>query len=118
MANSDFLNKAIEIVQKAIDEDVKQNYQEAYKLYQNSLDYFMMAMKYEKNNKLKYLIRKKFTEYLDRAEKLKEHLAKSSEDRNRAAVGANGAEKGVGGSTGGKKEGDEVSAHVGLSFGF
>lgn len=40
MANSDFLNKAIEIVQKAIDEDVKQNYQEAYKLYQNSLDYF------------------------------------------------------------------------------
>lgn len=37
--------KAIEIVQKAIDEDVKQNYQEAYKLYQNSLDYFMMAMK-------------------------------------------------------------------------
>lgn len=39
------LQKAIEIVQRAIDEDVKQNYQEAYKLYQNSLDYFMMAMK-------------------------------------------------------------------------
>lgn len=37
--------KAIEVVQKAIDEDVKQNYQEAYKQYQNSLDYFMMAMK-------------------------------------------------------------------------
>ncbi|PWZ00584.1 putative VPS4-vacuolar sorting protein [Testicularia cyperi] len=107
MANSDFLNKAIEIVQKAIDEDVKQNYQEAYKLYQNSLDYFMMAMKYEKNDKLKDLIRKKFTEYLDRAEKLKEHLAKSNEDRGRAAVGANGAEKGVGGSTGGKKDGED-----------
>ncbi|PWN49285.1 putative VPS4-vacuolar sorting protein [Violaceomyces palustris] len=98
------MRKAIEIVQKAIDEDVKQNYQEAYKQYQNSLDYFMMAMKYEKNDKLKELIRKKFTEYLDRAEKLKEHLAKSNEDRSRRAVGANGAERGVGGSNGAKKD--------------
>lgn len=61
----------------------------------------------EKNDKLKDLIRKKFTEYLDRAEKLKEHLAKSNEDRSRAAVGANGAEKGIGGSTGGKKDGED-----------
>lgn len=37
--------KAIEIVQRAIEEDVKQNYQEAYKQYQNSLDYFMLALK-------------------------------------------------------------------------
>ena len=44
--------------------------------YQNSLDYFMMALKYEKNDKLKQLIRSKFVEYLDRAEKLKEHLGK------------------------------------------
>jgi len=50
------------------------------------------------------LIRKKFTEYLDRAEKLKEHLAKSNEDRSRRAVGANGGENGVGGAASGKKE--------------
>lgn len=37
--------RAIEIVQKAIDEDVSQNYAEAYKQYQNALDYFMMALK-------------------------------------------------------------------------
>lgn len=37
--------RAIDIVQRAIDEDVKHNYQEAYVQYQNSLDYFMMAMK-------------------------------------------------------------------------
>ncbi|AYO42317.1 Vacuolar protein sorting-associated protein 4 [Malassezia restricta CBS 7877] len=36
----------------------------------------MMALKYEKNDKLKQLIRSKFVEYLDRAEKLKEHLGK------------------------------------------
>ncbi|WWC88948.1 uncharacterized protein L201_003863 [Kwoniella dendrophila CBS 6074] len=90
MSNSNFLDKAIALVQKAIDEDVKQNYAEAYKQYQDALDYFMMAMKYEKNDKLKELIRKKFTEYLDRAEKLKEHIAKSEEKRTKAKVGVNG----------------------------
>jgi vacuolar protein-sorting-associated protein 4 len=39
------MQRAIEIVQRAIDEDVKQNYAEAYKGYQNALDYFMLAMK-------------------------------------------------------------------------
>ncbi|WWC94399.1 hypothetical protein V866_001241 [Kwoniella sp. B9012] len=97
MSNSNFLDKAIALVQKAIDEDVKQNYAEAYKQYQDALDYFMMAMKYEKNDKLKELIRKKFTEYLDRAEKLKEHIAKSEEKRTKAKVGVNGG----GGSTAG-----------------
>jgi len=42
-----FVQRAVEIVQKAIDEDLKQNYAEAYKLYQNSLDYFMLALKCE-----------------------------------------------------------------------
>lgn len=32
-------------MQKAIDEDTKHNYAEAYKYYQNSLDYFMLALK-------------------------------------------------------------------------
>lgn len=35
------------MVQRAIDEDVNQNYSEAYKQYQNSLDYFMLALKCE-----------------------------------------------------------------------
>lgn len=37
----------------------------------------MTAMKYEKNEKLKDAIRKKFTDYLDRAEQLKSHLQKA-----------------------------------------
>ncbi len=32
-------------MQIAIDEDKKQNYTEAYKQYQNALDYFMLALK-------------------------------------------------------------------------
>ena len=37
--------RAVEIVQKAIDDDKKQNYQEAYRQYQNALDYFMLALR-------------------------------------------------------------------------
>jgi len=44
-STSRLVQRAIEIVQKAIDEDVKQNYPEAYRQYQNSLDYFMLALK-------------------------------------------------------------------------
>ncbi|KAI3998357.1 hypothetical protein K525DRAFT_158061, partial [Schizophyllum commune Loenen D] len=66
--------RAIDMVKSAIDEDVKQNYAEAYKLYQNALDYFMLALKYEKNAKSKELIRNKIVEYIQRAETLKEHL--------------------------------------------
>jgi len=41
------LQRAIELVEKAIFEDVKHNYAEAYKIYQNALDYFMLAHKCE-----------------------------------------------------------------------
>ncbi|GHJ83822.1 hypothetical protein NliqN6_0224 [Naganishia liquefaciens] len=109
MSNSNFLDKAIEIVSKAIELDTAGNYAEAYKQYQNSLDYFMMAMKYEKNEKLKALIRNKFAEYLERAEKLKEHLSKTDEKKAKAKVGANGASGGSQGANGGKEgeDGDD-----------
>ena len=54
MANCDFLSvliniykyqKAIEIVKKATDEDSQGNYNEAYILYSNALDYFLTAIK-------------------------------------------------------------------------
>jgi vacuolar protein-sorting-associated protein 4 len=45
MATADFLQKAIDIVQKAIEADNGGRYDEAYKQYFNGLDYFMMAIK-------------------------------------------------------------------------
>ena len=90
--------------------------------YQNSLDYFMMAMKCacgggrarltadEKNDKLKQLIRSKFVEYLDRAEKLKEHLSRQQNDAGKSALGANGAERGS--APKGDDEGDGVDAET------
>ncbi|ORX64510.1 AAA-domain-containing protein [Basidiobolus meristosporus CBS 931.73] len=106
MANCDFLGKAIDIVKRATEEDAKGNYEEAYKLYQNSLDYFMTAMKYEKNDRLKESIRKKFTEYLDRAEKLKDYL-NNQEKGAKKAVTANGKERRTKGNNGDDGDGDD-----------
>ncbi|KDR68737.1 hypothetical protein GALMADRAFT_256556 [Galerina marginata CBS 339.88] len=109
MSNTNNLDRAIEIVQKAIDEDVKHNYAEAYKYYQNSLDYFMLALKYEKNDKSKQLIKSKISEYLARAETLKEHL--TTEKKGKSAVGVNGG-GGATGPTGKPKEDDEHDAET------
>ena len=43
----------------------------------------------EKNDKLRLLIKKKVDEYLDRAEKLKAHIAKA-ESRTPGVIGSNG----------------------------
>jgi vacuolar protein-sorting-associated protein 4 len=103
-------------VQRAIEEDIKQNYPEASKQYQNALDYFMLALKCalfvlikypdmltdlgfadEKNDKSKLLIRTKINEYLARAETLKSHSASAGEKRARSAIGADGSVNGAGG---------------------
>lgn len=97
--SSEFLSKGIDLVQKAIEADNSTKYEEAYKLYYNGLDYLMLAIKYEKNNQSKELIKSKFTEYLTRAEQLKEHLEKQS--KQSSAENSSG-----GGSTKAKKSGD------------
>ncbi|ETW87752.1 AAA+-type ATPase [Heterobasidion irregulare TC 32-1] len=100
------IDRAVELVQRAIDEDQKQNYPEAYRQYQNALDYFMLGLKYEKNERSKTLIRSKIGEYLSRAETLKVHLANADEQRARKAVGANGVANGGIGAGGKKKDED------------
>lgn len=94
MADCNFLQKAIGIVSQATEEDNKKNYEEAFRLYQLSLDYFMTALKCnskffsnettsnslhrldEKNERSKNVIRQKVAEYIQRAEKLKDFLDK------------------------------------------
>ncbi|KAI8381327.1 skd1 protein [Radiomyces spectabilis] len=53
----------------------------------------MAAIKYEKNDRLKEPIRKRFVEYLDRAEMLKEFLNTQEDKKQQEVVGANGASK-------------------------
>lgn len=89
MSNSNYLDRAIEILRKAIDEDVKREYASACEYYLKALDYFMLARKYEKNDKSKELIELKIKEYLTRAEALKKHLME--EKRGKSAVGVSGS---------------------------
>ena len=78
MADTNFLGKAIEIVQKATEADREKNYEEAFRLYQSSLQYFVTALKYEKNEKTKEAVGAKVNEYMTRAEQLKKFLEAQS----------------------------------------
>lgn len=91
--------KAIDLVTKATEEDKAKNYEEALRLYQHAVEYFLHAIKCEPGHrgcwgcgkgplvmaggfcadeahseKAKESIRAKCMQYLDRAEKLKEYL--------------------------------------------
>ncbi|KAI9809643.1 MAG: Vacuolar protein sorting-associated protein 4 [Sarcosagium campestre] len=92
MSNTDFLGRAIDVVKKAIESDTANDYEKAYQLYYQSLELFMLALKWEKNAKTKEMIRAKVTEYMERAEKLKNHLAEGDRGNRKkpSAVGANG----------------------------
>jgi vacuolar protein-sorting-associated protein 4 len=87
MADCNFLQKAITIVTQATEADAKKDYAEAFKLYQLALDYFMTALKYERNERCKATIRAKVLEYITRAEKLKAYLQKQ-EGRKPVAQGS------------------------------
>ena len=88
MSQTDFLGRAIDTVKKAIDHDNAGEYEKAYQLYYSALEMFMLALKWEKNPKSKEMIRAKAGEYMERAEKLKNHLA-NSENRRKPKFVAN-----------------------------
>ncbi|KAF2501394.1 vacuolar protein sorting-associated protein-like protein VPS4 [Lophium mytilinum] len=92
MSSTDFLGRAIESVKKAIETDTAGEYEKAYQMYYSSLELFMLALKWEKNNKSKEMIRAKVAEYMARAEKLKKHLEENDKGNRKkpSAVGANG----------------------------
>lgn len=104
MSNTDFLGRAIDVVKKAIESDTAGDYEKAYQLYYQSLELFMLALKWEKNAKSKEMIRGKASEYMERAEKLKNHLAADDKKKKPGMVGANGSASGGGGKGKGEEE--------------
>ncbi|KAJ1558654.1 Vacuolar protein sorting-associated protein 4, partial [Cladochytrium tenue] len=60
----------------------------------------------EKNERLKESIKKKFTEYLDRAEKLKDYLSKQQKKKKAVPAGGNGAATNGNGKKSGDQSGD------------
>ncbi|KAI1431334.1 vacuolar protein sorting-associated protein VPS4 [Xylaria sp. CBS 124048] len=106
MSNTDFLGRAIDTVRRAIDADNGNQYDKAYQLYYQSLELFMLALKWEKNPKSKEMIRQKTGEYMDRAEKLKAHLTDAEAKRKKPGLlGANGSS--TGGTGKGKQDGED-----------
>lgn len=82
MASSNTLQKAIDLVTKATEEDKNKNYEEALRLYEHGVEYFLHAVKYEaQGERAKESIRAKCLQYLDRAEKLKEYLKKDKKKK-------------------------------------
>lgn len=78
MAQGTILQKAIDLVTKATEEDRNKNYEEALRLYEHAVECFLYSLKYEaQGDRVKESIRTKCTQYLERAEKVKEYLKKS-----------------------------------------
>lgn len=68
---TDYREKAVAIVQQAIDADQRGNREEAFSLYLQSFEWFELALKYEKNEKTTQKLKIKLMEYIKRAEELK-----------------------------------------------
>lgn len=84
MSTGGALQKAIEIVNRATEEDKNKNYEEALRQYQHAVEYFIHSIKYEQSSdKAKQSIREKCSQYLERAEKLKSYINASQKDSNK-----------------------------------
>ncbi|XP_041375745.1 vacuolar protein sorting-associated protein 4-like [Gigantopelta aegis] len=82
MTTGNTLQKAIDLVSKATEEDKNKNYEEALRLYEHGVEYFLHAIKYEaQSEKAKESIRQKCIQYLDRAEKLKQYVKKGEKKK-------------------------------------
>jgi vacuolar protein-sorting-associated protein 4 len=102
MSDTGFLQKAITFVQQATEKDAQKDYAEAFRLYNVALEYFVAALKYEKNERNKQTIKQKMHEYITRAEKLKEFL-----DKQAKQPVAQGGGKGKAGGSHSDDEGNE-----------
>ncbi|KAL2090261.1 hypothetical protein ACEWY4_014949 [Coilia grayii] len=77
MSKPNTLQKAIDLANKASDEDKAKHYEEALRLYQQAVEYFLHVVKYEaQGDRAKQSIRAKCVDYLARAEELKVYLKK------------------------------------------
>jgi vacuolar protein-sorting-associated protein 4 len=94
----DFTSRAVELFKKAAAHDEAKEYDDAYKWYMEAIDVFMTAIKYEnKNPTKKDMLKKKVTEIMDRAEKIKSYLDAAKGD------GSGGGTNNAGGSATGTK---------------
>ncbi|KAH6931238.1 hypothetical protein HPB50_023014 [Hyalomma asiaticum] len=94
MSNNTALQKAIDLVTRATEEDKNKNYAEALRLYEHAVEYFLHAIRYEaQTDRAKESIRSKCVQYLDRAEKLKEYLRSKNKEKKPVKQGESNDKK-------------------------
>ncbi|KAK9799427.1 hypothetical protein WJX73_009295 [Symbiochloris irregularis] len=120
---NNFKDRAIEYVKQAVAEDNAGNWQPALDHYKQSLECFILALKYEKNPRSKDAITAKVREYMTRAEEIKKMLATGQTAAQPPANGVGAAQqakpKDGGGGGGGGSDGtgdpdrDKMRANLG-----
>ncbi|XP_072168679.1 vacuolar protein sorting-associated protein 4B-like [Diadema setosum] len=106
------MQKAIDLVTKATEQDKLKNYEEAQKLYEHGVQYFLHSLKYEASSeKAKESIRAKCTDYLERAEQLKEFLNKKQKKPVKEGAGSN-KKSSKGGGNGESSSDEEENAEL------
>lgn len=91
------IQQGIEIVQKAIEADKKEEFEVALDLYRDALKRFTLGLKYEKNQARKQLILERTEGYMNRAEELADYIKKQSElDKGGGEGGTASKQKGEG----------------------
>eukprot|EP00762_Andalucia_godoyi_P001060 ANDGO_02124.mRNA.1 Vacuolar protein sorting-associated protein 4 len=96
MSYVDFLTPALEVAKKAVEADEAEKYKDAYDLYLQAAEHFMVAIRHEKNPKKKQMVQKKAEEIITRSEQLKEFLANQNskpQKKKKAAAGDSGGKK-------------------------
>lgn len=111
MSNNNFSSQAIELVQKAIEADGKEEYESALSLYRDALSRFTLAIKYEQNPTRKKLLMERTEGYMKRAEELRDHVNDKKKQGEADKAGGGAAKKGStgagdGGGGGESKEDD------------
>ena len=87
-------DKAINLAKKATEEDDKKNYAEAKKLYENAVQCFLHAIKYEtQSENSKAMIRERCKQYLERAEKLGAMVSGKNDQKKPAKAGESSSKK-------------------------
>ncbi|OAF68484.1 hypothetical protein A3Q56_03778 [Intoshia linei] len=78
------VQKAIDLINIAVEKDKNKEHREALKHYENGIEYFLLALKHDVSNQsVKKSIKSKVEEYLSRAETLKELINNEKEDEKK-----------------------------------
>ncbi|XP_072013912.1 LOW QUALITY PROTEIN: vacuolar protein sorting-associated protein 4-like [Amphiura filiformis] len=105
--SSEKMTKAIQLVTKATEEDKAENYEEALRLYEHGVEYFLHCIKYETpGEKAKENILAKCQTYLERAEKLKQYMDKKKKRRGKKPQKSSESSNNKGKSKGGDSDSD------------